>query len=85
MTSLTPNLSGLAEPEDGLEPGQLVSVYIRSILPEKQKIKLTVLEQLDPKAYTGRSGSQVTEFLRDVVRPLLEQYGNENLTVELRV
>ena len=34
---LTPNLSGLAEPEDGLEPGQLVSVYIRSILPEKQK------------------------------------------------
>ena len=46
---LTPNLSGLAEPEDGLEPGQLVSVYIRSILPEKQKIKLTVLEQLDPR------------------------------------
>ena len=47
--------------------------------------KAEILEQLDPKAYTGRSGSQVTEFLRDVVRPLLEQYGNENLTVELRV
>ena len=35
--------------------------------------KAEILEQLDPKAYTGRSGSQVTEFLRDVVRPLLEQ------------
>ena len=49
------------------------------------RVKAEILEQLDPKAYTGRSGSQVTEFLRDVVRPLLEQYGNENLTVELRV
>ena len=46
---LTPNLSGLAEPEGSLEPGQMVSVYIRSILPDKQKIKLTVLEQLDPR------------------------------------
>ncbi len=38
-----------------------------------------------PQGLHRRSGSQVTEFLRDVVRPLLEQYGNENLTAELRV
>lgn len=43
---LTPNLSGLAEPEEELDPGQAVSVYIRSISPAKQKIKLTVLETL---------------------------------------
>lgn len=43
---LAPNLSGLAEPGSGLEPGEKVSVYIRSILPEKQKIKLSVLERL---------------------------------------
>lgn len=46
---LTPNLSGLAEPDDSLTPGQLVSVYIRSILPDKQKMKLTVLEKLDSR------------------------------------
>ena len=40
---------------------------------------------MNPAAYTGRSASQVTEFLRDVVEPLLEQYGNDNLTAELRV
>ena len=44
-----------------------------------------ILEQMNPAAYTGRSASQVTEFLRDVVEPLLEQYGNDNLTAELRV
>lgn len=47
FVELAPNLSGLAEPDDTLEPGQPVSVYIRSILPDKQKIKLTVLEKLD--------------------------------------
>ena len=43
---LTPNLSGLAEPAISLEPGDPVSVYIRSIQHDKHKIKLTVLEKL---------------------------------------
>lgn len=60
---LTPNLSGLAEPTQDLEPGQAVSVYIRSICPEKQKIKLTVLEKLPqepdrtPPRYYRTTGS----------------------------
>lgn len=40
---LTPNLSGLAEPHLDLSVGQIVSVYIKSILPERMKIKLTVI------------------------------------------
>ena len=44
-----------------------------------------ILEQLNPKAYTGRAANQVTEFLQDVVHPLLEQYQAEKLTAELRV
>ena len=44
---LAPNLSGLAEPRAGLEEGDAVSVYIKSILPQKQKIKLIVLKKLD--------------------------------------
>ena len=43
---LTPNLSGLAETEQPLAVGDAVSVYIRSIQPDKHKIKLTVLERL---------------------------------------
>ena len=54
-------------------------------IPCSPLTKAEILEQLDPRALHRRSGSQVTEFLRDVVRPLLEQYGNENLTAELRV
>ena len=44
-----------------------------------------ILEQLNPNAYTGRAANQVTEFLQDVVHPLLEQYQAEKLTAELRV
>lgn len=47
FVELTPNLSGLAEPSEALSPGDPVSVYIRSIVPEKQKIKLTVLSRLE--------------------------------------
>lgn len=43
---LTPNLSGLAEAGTPAQPGDTVSVYIRSIQPEKHKIKLNILEVL---------------------------------------
>lgn len=47
FVELTPNLSGLTDPTPGLNEGDAVSVYIKSILPEKQKIKLVVLSHLD--------------------------------------
>lgn len=43
---LAPNLSGLADTNPDLESGQQVSVFIRSMIPQRQKIKLTVLEPL---------------------------------------
>ncbi len=43
---LAPNLSGLAEPDDTLTEGETVSVFIKSILPDKCKIKLVVLRKL---------------------------------------
>lgn len=46
FVELTPNLSGLAEPQAYLNIGDRVSVYIRSIQPEKHKIKLSILEVL---------------------------------------
>ncbi len=43
---LTPNLSGLAELKDGLKPGTVVSVYIKSIFPARMKVKLAVIDIL---------------------------------------
>ena len=45
---LAPNLSGLADAREGLSPGDGVSVYIKSIRPERMKIKLQVIEKLPP-------------------------------------
>lgn len=45
---LAPNLSGLADAKERLEPGDGVSVYIKSIRPERMKVKLQVIEKLPP-------------------------------------
>ena len=50
FVELTPNLSGLAEPKAGLKEGDRVSVYIKSITPERMKIKLLVIDQLPSSA-----------------------------------
>ena len=42
---IAPNLAGLAEADATLRPGQAVSVYIKSILPDKMKIKLVVVNK----------------------------------------
>ncbi len=43
---LAPNLSGLAELKEGLKPGTVVSVYIKSIFPARMKVKLAVIDVL---------------------------------------
>lgn len=47
---LSPNLSGLAERREQLKEGQAISVYIKSILPERMKIKLTIIESIGTMA-----------------------------------
>lgn len=44
---LTPNLAGLAEPDPKVEKGRQASVYIKSIIPKKMKIKLVVIDTFD--------------------------------------
>ena len=41
---LTPNLTGLAEPFEGAQAGLAASVYIKSILPDKLKVKLAITD-----------------------------------------
>lgn len=47
FVELTPNLAGLAEPSVLLKPGQQASVYIKSLIPEKMKIKLIIVDAFD--------------------------------------
>lgn len=47
FVELTPNLAGLAEPREGVKPGQQAGVYIKSILPEKMKLKLVIIDTSD--------------------------------------
>lgn len=44
FVELTPNLAGLAETRDDVAPGACCAVYIKSILPEKMKIKLVIVD-----------------------------------------
>ena len=47
FVEITPNLAGLAEPRAGTQIGQQASVYIKSIIPEKMKIKLIIIDSFD--------------------------------------
>lgn len=47
FVELSPNLAGLAEPFPGVVPGQHASVYIKSIISEKMKIKLIIVDAFD--------------------------------------
>ena len=44
FVELAPNLAGLAEFRSDISVGQAVAVYIKSILPERMKIKLVIVD-----------------------------------------
>ena len=47
FVELAPNLAGLAELRDDVCVGQSCAVYIKSIIPEKMKIKLVIIDAYD--------------------------------------
>lgn len=62
FVELTPNLAGLAEPRDGVRCGMHASVYIKSLIPQKMKVKLIIIDAFaadyppDPFEYHILSG-----------------------------
>ncbi|MBQ2709920.1 MAG: 30S ribosomal protein S1 [Clostridia bacterium] len=48
FVELTPNLAGLAEYRNDVSVGQCAAVYIKSIIPERMKVKLVIVD-----AYRG--------------------------------
>ena len=53
FVELTPNLAGLAEYREDVRSGQTAAVYIKSIIPDKMKIKLIIIDTDD--ATQGRT------------------------------
>lgn len=61
FVELSPNLSGLADPKEEVKEGDRVSVYIRSIRPERMKIKLQIIDRLPPLAVPQPVRYQMTD------------------------
>ncbi|MGN1095872.1 MAG: S1 RNA-binding domain-containing protein [Eubacteriales bacterium] len=55
FVELTPNLAGLAECREGIEPGDNAAVYIKNIIPEKMKIKLVIVDSFPAPAVREKS------------------------------
>ena len=51
FVELKPNLAGLAEYRSDVRVGQTAAVYIKSIIPEKMKIKLIIIDTDDAPIY----------------------------------
>lgn len=66
FVELTPNLAGLAEPKEGVEVGQQASVYIKSLIPERMKVKLIIVDAFDapPRASSFSYFTQADHIAR---------------------
>lgn len=69
FVELAPNLAGLAELKENIFPGQQASVFIKSVLPSRMKIKLIIIETFDgeprrpqPPEYFF-TGDRIEEFV----------------------
>ena len=65
FVELTPNLAGLAELRDDSHPfelpcGSLAAVYIKSIIPERMKIKLVLID-----SYIGDTATSELKYFID--------------------
>ena len=65
---LAPNLAGLADLRGDIRPGQHASVYIKSIVPERMKIKLAIVDVFDdvcppPPVHYFFTGSHMDEWV----------------------
>ncbi len=67
FVELAPNLAGLAEPKEGVFVGQTAGVYIKSIIPEKMKVKLIIIDSFEsskaPPVEYFFSGNHLERFV----------------------
>ena len=67
FVELAPNLAGLAELKEGVKVGQNAGVYIKSIIPDKMKVKLIIIDSFDatepPPVRYFYDGDHIDRFL----------------------
>ncbi len=68
FVELRPNLAGLAELRDGVSPGDSCSVYIKSIIPDRMKIKLVIIDSLKKPVVPALKYYVDTESTRHISR-----------------
>jgi small subunit ribosomal protein S1 len=68
FVELAPNLAGLAEPREGVTAGQHAGVYIKSLIPEKMKVKLIIVDSFDAAYIPPQPRYFFTEERMDVWR-----------------
>ncbi len=81
FVELTPNLSGLAEYTSDVYEGQHTSVYIKSIIPEKMKFKLIIVDAFDavypkdrPNYYIKEGHLQYFKYSPENSTKIIETY-----------
>ena len=57
FVELTPNLAGLAEFREDITVGQNAAVYIKSMIPERMKVKLVLID-----SYRGEGGARKAQY-----------------------
>ena len=62
FVELTPNLAGLAEYRSDVVSGQQATVFIKNIIPEKMKVKLSIIDSFDAE-------TQIQEYKYFVKEP----------------
>lgn len=73
FVELAPNLAGLAELKQGVRVGQTASVYIKSIIPEKMKIKLIIID-----SFLDTAPPKPIEYMEDREHIDYWQYSPDN-------
>ena len=67
FVELAPNLAGLAEIKEGVRVGQTAGVFIKSIIPDKMKVKLIIIdsfEMAEPAPYEYfYTGDRIERFV----------------------
>lgn len=61
FVELTPNLAGLAELKENVTVGQQASVFVKSIIPEKMKVKLIIVDSFDAAFPVNKMKYYITE------------------------
>lgn len=83
FVELAPNLAGLAELRDNIHVGDTAAVYIKSILPQKMKVKLIIIDHFYEPALPGVpeyfiTGGHIDRFVYsppDCGRVIMTEFG----------